>query len=354
MQNNPAIFNRPQFDPAKIAKLKSIIDGAKKVAITCHICPDGDALGSTLALCRVMHKLDKQATVITPDLITQNLAWLPGANEIVDGNRYAERARNIFAQADAVFCLDFNARTRIDRLQRALGAATCPVVMIDHHLEPENFATVTLSYPELSSTCLLLYYVLQALDYDRYIDPACASLILTGMMTDTGNFSYNASDPATYPVIGELIAAGADKEMLYRRLFNTFSESNLRINGYALAEKMEVMHSQHAALITLSRNDLNRFHYAKGDTEGLVNRPLSIPGITYSCFLREEERYIKVSMRSLGSFPVDKLCAEHFGGGGHRNAAGGEFYGTLDECAELFRRIVPEYTAKYITGTASN
>lgn len=348
---NPAIFNRPEFDSAQIAELKRIINGASKVAITCHICPDGDALGSTLALCRVLRQLGKQATVITPDLITQNLAWLPGAGEIVDGNRYAEKARNIFAQADAVFCLDFNARSRIDRLQRAMEGATCPIVMIDHHLEPEMFATITLSYPHMSSTCLLLYYVLQALDLGKFLNGPTASLILTGMMTDTGNFAYNASDPAIYPVIGDLVAAGADKEALYRRLFNTFSESNLRLNGFALAEKMEVFHSQHAALITLSRDELNRFHYSKGDTEGLVNKPLSIPGVLYSCFLREEERYIKVSMRSLGSFPVDRMCADHFGGGGHRNAAGGEFYGTLDECAQLFRRIVPEYTARYITNS---
>ncbi|MDE6098071.1 MAG: DHH family phosphoesterase, partial [Muribaculaceae bacterium] len=291
-------------------------------------------------------RLDAQP--IPPDRKSPNLQPHPVSTALVDGNRYADYARTLFCDADIVFCLDFNARTRIDRLASALDASKAPKVLIDHHLDPENFADVTISHPEMSSTCMLLFRVFCRLELFDLIDKTAAELILAGMMTDTGNFSYNAADPEIYIIVSELLKKGANKDMLYKRLFNTFSESSLRINGYALSEKMELFPEEHAALITLSREELNRFHYSKGDTEALVNRPLSIPGVIYSCFLREEDGYVKVSMRSTGDFPVDKLCSEYFGGGGHRNAAGGEYPGTLDDCAALFRSLLSRNRELYI------
>lgn len=335
-------------DTETIDRLHRLLQHTRRAVLTCHISPDGDALGSTLALRRVLETMGIEAVVITPDLLPKTLAFLPGADTVVDGNRYADRARQLFARADLVFCLDFNARPRIDRLQAALDCATAPKVMIDHHLEPEPFADIIISHPELSSTCVLLYHLLEQAGYDKYIDSTAATLILAGMMTDTGNFAYSADDPDLYIVVSELMRKGARKEWLYKQLFNTLSESSLRINGYALAEKMEVYHDEHAALITLSRDELNRYHYVKGDTESLVNRPLAIPGVVYSCFMREEENYIKVSMRSIGDLPVDRLCTDHFNGGGHRNAAGGEYRGSLDECAALFRSLMSENRKKYI------
>ena len=186
------------------------------------------------------------------------------------------------------------------------------------------------------------------LELFNLIDKDTASCLLAGMMTDTGNFAYNANDPDAYIIEAELVKKGADKVDLYNRLLNTVSENCLRLTSYAMLEKMEIFNDFHAALICLTRDELNRFHYVKGDTEGLVNRPLAVPGIVYSAFLREEDGYVKVSMRSLGDFPVNKLCNEHFGGGGHLNAAGGEFAGTLEECAELFRSLLPENKRKYI------
>ncbi|MDE5929089.1 MAG: DHH family phosphoesterase [Muribaculaceae bacterium] len=336
------------IDQGPIARIKQLLEHASKVAITCHISPDGDALGSSLALCHVLMNMGIDAKVITPDSVSANLQFLPGAKDIVDGNRYSDYARTLFCDADVVFCLDFNARNRIDRLASALNASKAPKVLIDHHLDPEDFADVTVSHPEMSSTCMLLFRVLCRLELFDLIDKTAAELILAGMMTDTGNFSYNASDPEIYIIVSELLKKGANKEMLYKRLFNTFSESSLRINGYALSQKMELFPEEHAALITLSREELNRFHYSKGDTEALVNRPLAIPGVIYSCFLREEDGYVKVSMRSVGDFPVDKLCNEYFSGGGHRNAAGGEYPGTLDECAELFRSLLKRNRELYI------
>ena len=336
------------IDQKQIARLKQLLEHATKAVITCHISPDGDALGSSLALCRVLMNMSIDAKVITPDSVSANLQFLPGAKDIVDGNRYSDYARTLFCDADVVFCLGFNAPSRIDRLATALNASKSPKVLIDHHLDPADFTDVTISHPEMSSTCMLLFRVLCRLELFDLIDKTAAELILAGMMTDTGNFSYNASDPEIYIIVSELLKKGANKDILYKRLFNTFSESSLRINGYALAEKMELFADEHAALITLSREELNRFHYSKGDTEALVNRPLAIPGVVYSCFLREEDGYVKVSMRSVGDFPVDKLCNEYFGGGGHRNAAGGEYRGSLEQCAELFRSLLKRNRELYI------
>lgn len=336
------------IDQKQIARLKQLLEHSTKAVITCHISPDGDALGSSLALCRVLMNMSIDAKVITPDSVSANLQFLPGAKDIVDGNRYSDYARTLFCDADVVFCLDFNAPSRIDRLATALNASKSPKVLIDHHLDPADFTDVTISHPEMSSTCMLLFRVLCRLELFDLIDKTAAELILAGMMTDTGNFSYNASDPEIYIIVSELLKKGANKDILYKRLFNTFSESSLRINGYALAEKMELFADEHAALITLSREELNRFHYSKGDTEALVNRPLAIPGVVYSCFLREEDGYVKVSMRSVGDFPVDKLCNEYFGGGGHRNAAGGEYRGSLEQCAELFRSLLKRNRELYI------
>lgn len=335
------------ISPELIEQLRTLVDGARRIVLTCHISPDGDALGSTLAFQRVLTALGHDCRIITPDSVAPSLAFLPGTKDIIDANRNFEFARTTFLFANLVVCMDFNARSRVDRLQPILDAARAPKVLIDHHLYPEPFTQLTISRPEQSSTSVLLYRVLHALGWTEYIDATAATLILAGMMTDTGNFSYNATDPELYVIVADLLRRGADKEMLYKRLFNTSPESALRICGYALAERLEVFGTHHASLITLDREDLNRFHYAKGDTESLVNRPLAIPGVVYSCFLREEDGFVKVSMRSVGDFPVDKLCSEYFNGGGHRNAAGGEFKGTLDECAALFRSLLDENSDRY-------
>lgn len=337
----------PIIPPQLIEQLRTLINGARRIVLTCHISPDGDALGSTLAFCHVLRAMGHDCRVVTPDSVAPSLAFLPGTRDIIDANRNFEFARTTFLFADLVICMDFNARSRVDRLQVILDAARAPKVLIDHHLDPEPFTQLTISHPEQSSTSVLLYRVLHALGWTDSLDPTAATLILAGMMTDTGNFSYNATDPELYVIVADLLRRGADKEMLYKRLFNTSSESSLRICGYALAERLEVFGQHHATLITLDREDLNRFHYSKGDTESLVNRPLAIPGVVYSCFLREEDGFVKVSMRSIGDFPVDQLCNRHFNGGGHRNAAGGEFKGTLDECAQLFRDLLATNSQLY-------
>lgn len=336
------------LDENKIKSLAHLIDGSRRIVITTHMSPDGDAMGSSLAMARVLGNIGKEVAVVVPDQPTEQLKFLPGAKEVVVGSRYAEFAEKLFDKADLIVCLDFNELTRIDRLAPYVEKSNARKVMIDHHLHPGDFADPVISHPEISSTCLLLFRVLCRLELFNLIDKDAATCLLAGMMTDTGNFSYNANDPDAYIIEAELVKKGVDKVDLYNRLLNRSSENCLRLNGYALYEKMEVFADMHAALICLTRDELNRFQYAKGDTEGLVNRPLAIPGVIYSAFLREEDGYVKVSMRSTGDFPVNILCKEHFGGGGHLNAAGGEFYGTLDECAAIFRSLLEENKKKYI------
>ncbi|MDE6311811.1 MAG: DHH family phosphoesterase [Muribaculaceae bacterium] len=335
------------IDEKSIRRLAELLDSSSKITVTCHQGPDGDAVGSSLAAMHVFTALGKEVRVVTPDGFLGQLRKLPGAKEIVDASRYPDFARQLLDEADLILCLDFNVASRTGKLADALLAARAPKVMIDHHLLPGDFAEVTISHPEMAATCVLMFRVFCRLELFSFIDKPAAECLLAGILTDTGNLSYNVADPELFTIVAELVRKGADKEALTRQLFMTTSAYCMRLNAYALLKKMELFPEDHAALIVLSREELNRFHYTKGDTEGLVNRPLEIPGIKYSCFLREERDMIKVSMRSLGDFPVNELCADHFGGGGHLNAAGGEFKGTLEECAELFRSLLPENTKKY-------
>lgn len=324
------------LDRNKIKELSRLIAGCNRVAITCHIAPDGDAIGSSLALYHILSDLGKEAHVITPDMFAQNLYYLPGSKDIVIYTRYEEFAKQIIAEADLIFCLDYNSIKRVDQLGKPILESKATKVMIDHHLGPEDFPHLTISHPEESSTSALLFKVFCALGLVPLIDKRIGSCIYTGMMTDTGNFSYNSNNPDLYHIIARLVESGIDKDKLYTHIINTSTLSRLRINGYAVSEKMKIYPEHKAALIVLTREELNRFEYKKGDTESLVNVPLQLPDVVYSVFLRQEADYVKVSCRSKGTFPVNKLCEEHFNGGGHRNAAGGEFIGTMEECIARF------------------
>ncbi len=331
-------------DTAAIASLKELVDAASRVVITCHLSPDGDAIGSTLALSHTLEAMGKRPAVITPDVPTETLMFLPGARQIIPASRFTERAMVHIQAADLIVCLDFNALHRIDRLAPLITAATAPKVLIDHHLGPEKFADVIISHPEASSTCYLLYEIIKRAGGQRYMGRKAAECIYTGMMTDTGNFSYNSNDPQLYRCIAELLGYGIDKDRLYKLAFDTTTADRLRLNGFAVAERMTLYPEHRCAVIALSRSDLQRFNYQKGDTEGLVNQPLGIPEVTWVCFLRQDdEKFVKLSFRSKGRFPVNKICQEQFGGGGHLNAAGGELDCTLDEAVSRLEAVMPLY-----------
>lgn len=337
------------IDEKQIRKAKALIERAEHILVITHMSPDGDAVGSSLAAMHVLGAMGKDVKVLVPDAFLSQLRALPGAKEIVDSTRYPDFAVRLFDNADLVLCLDFNEPSRTGRLEPLLRVCKADLILIDHHLHPDIDAAAVISYPQMSSTCYLLFRFFCRLELFNLIDRPAAQCLLAGMMTDTGNFAYNCDDPELYTVVAELLRKGADKEQLFRQLFDTSSENRMRLNSYALLEKMEVYDDMGAALITLTRDELNRFHYVKGDTEGLVNRPLAIPEVQYSAFMREESDCIRVSMRSKGSFPVNKVCADHFDGGGHLNAAGGDFHGTMPEAIKFFRSLMEENKQKYIT-----
>ena len=328
----------------KVEAVKNLIARSGKIVIICHMTPDGDAMGSSLALYDLLKRKGKNVFVVTPDMPPRNLMFLPGAQSVVVGSRYPDKAHNLLLSADLIVCLDFNSLHRVDRLSPFVSGSSAKKILIDHHLEPENFVDVLISCPEKSSTCALLYELLGLMGMSEEMSREAAECIYTGMMTDTGNFSYNSNDPQLYLIIAELLKKGIDKDSIYNKAWNTNSSGRLRLCGYALYCKMQLVPDHKMALIALSRDELNEFDYVKGDTEGLVNKPLSIPGIEYSVFLREDEPdYVKVSMRSLGDFPVNKICSDHFGGGGHLNAAGGEFHGSLASAMGVVMSVLPDY-----------
>ncbi len=322
--------------------LRKKIEDAQAIAITCHVSPDGDAIGSSLALYHILIALGKRATIITPDQLPNSLRFLPGTDCIIPYSCNQKLANKALEECDLIFCLDYNSLYRIDTLGEDVKKSPAYKILIDHHLEPEKFTNIEISRPEISSTCLLLLYVINQLGYFDKINAIVAECIYVGMMTDTGNFSYNSSDPYIYIAISDLLKKGINKDDIYNHIYNSNSESRLRICGYALERKMKLYREHHAALITLDKNELIKYNYCKGDTEGLVNVPLSIPGIQYSAFLREDSEYIKISMRSVGNFPVNELCEKYFNGGGHKNAAGGEFYDSLSNAINLFESLLNE------------
>lgn len=328
----------------KIQKAKKYVEKGEKFVIVTHVSPDGDALGSALGLYHFLMAYGKDSvSVVVPNEFPSFYRWMPGAKDVVIHEKYTEFAEQLVAEADVIFCLDFNEPKRIEKLAPAVLAAPGRRVLIDHHLNPADFCRVAMSYPEMSSTSEMVFRFICRMGMFELLDKNAAVCIYTGMMTDTGSFTYNSNKPEIYTIIGELIKKGIDKDLIYRNVNQVHSESRLRMMGYVLYEKMKIYPEKHAALITLSVDELSRFTYAAGDTEGFVNLPLSIKGISFSVFIREDKDYIKISLRSVGNFPCNLFASTYFNGGGHKNASGGEFHGTLEEAVAVFEKGLLEF-----------
>ena len=333
------------FSKTDIERLGQVIDGNKMFVLTCHAGPDGDALGSTLGMAHYLQALGKEAVVIVPDAYPDFLAWMPGSQEIVRFDKYGEKAGLMIAMADVIMAMDYNALSRVDDMGALIEKAKAVKVLVDHHLHPDAFCDISFSYPQLSSTCEVVFRLVMAMGgYDRLTKQACECLY-AGVMTDTGNFSYGPCTQELYLIVSMLMQKEINKDRIYNKVFNNYSEGRLRLMGYVLYEKMRVFPEEHAALITLSREEMKRFDFNKGDTEGLVNIPLQMKGIYFSAFLREdtEKDLIRVSLRSQGTFPCNKFAAQYFNGGGHLNASGGQCDGTLQDAVKVFEEALKEF-----------
>ncbi len=331
------------LNPESIKAFSALLDKSNNIVLTCHVHPDGDAIGSTLGLWHLLKSLGLQPSVVVPDLPPRSLKFLPGFGEIAVYTRHDPYCVRLIEEAELIICCDFNKPSRQDHLAPLIQASNAPKVLIDHHEEPDMDCVVEFSYPEMSSTCELVFRIVAACGLYNDMNRDSATCILTGMITDTQNFTVNCPNPDIYEILMKLLEKGVDKSKIIYECVKACSYSSMKLKSYSIAEKLEIFPEHRGALITLSKDELSRYNYQKGDTEGLVNEPLNIRGMVYSIFMREDADYIKVSARSKYNFPVSKICSDLFNGGGHVQASGGEFHGTLEECRKLLIENLGRY-----------
>lgn len=335
------------IDTQKAKEFLGIIKESERIVLTCHVRPDGDAIGSTLGLWHLFRTLGKNPTVIVPDKAPVNLSFLPGFKEIAVYTSHKDFCENTISEADLIICCDFNTPSRQDALAPVIQEAACKKVLIDHHMEPDNFTELIFSYPKMSSTCELVFRIIAAMGLYDKMDRDCATCLLTGIITDTRNFTVNINYPDIYDILMRLLEKDVDKERIVKEALNTRSLNSLKLEAYAISQKMEIFPEHKCSLITLNLDELKKYSYEKGDTEGLVNRPLEVRGMIYSIFMREDPDCVKISGRSCEGFPVSEICKTLYGGGGHIQAAGGEFHGSLEECRKIFINHLGEFD-KYL------
>lgn len=330
--------------PEKVDAVREIVSNNEKFVILSHRNPDGDAVGSSTALALFLRALGKEADVVLPNGFPDFFRWLPSLNETVIFEDEKERVAALLNDADALFCLDFNSLSRVGEIGEIVSQRNLPMVLVDHHPSPDDCFSVQISEPAACSTAELVFRLVYRLGSLDALTHDIAECIYTGMMTDTGSFAYASNRKDIYIIISHLIAAGIDKDMIYRRVFYNYSVSRLKLLGFVMYDKLRVFPAYNAALSTLTYKELRRFNAVKGDTEGLVNMPLQIKGVRFSCFLREEvPGKINVSLRSVDDFPCNQVAAEFFGGGGHKNASGGEVYGTMEYAIERFKAALAKF-----------
>lgn len=334
----------------KSEKISELLDNSNNVVIVTHLSPDGDALGSSLGLYHYLMDIGLEAQVIVPNSFPSFLDWMPATDKILNYEQQKEQADSIIKTADLIFCLDFNTLSRIGQMADAVVKAKADKIMIDHHPYPDDFCNVTVSHPEISSASELLFRVLCSIGEGLSLSRDTASCIYVGMMTDTGAFTYNSNNPEIYNIISHLISLGINKDEIYDKVFNNYTINRFKMQGYVFSNKLMINEKLKTAVITLSKEEQERFKSQKGDTEGFANMPLCMKNIFLSVFFRQDfdnPNLIKLSLRSKGNFPCNEFSSKFYGGGGHLNAAGGEFYGTMDEAVEILEKNLPIYQSYF-------
>lgn len=324
-----------------IQSLQTLLATPKKIAIFPHRNPDGDAMGSTLALYHFLKKLNHQVVVISPNEFPEFLSWMPGASEVLFFEKDTASSTKIITESELLFALDFNALHRVGELEQVLNKVSAPFVMIDHHQKPDDFAQITYSDTAFGSTCEMIYNLIEFLNKKELIDSTIATCIYTGILTDSGSFRFPKTTGRTHRIVADLIDLGAKNTEIPNLLFDNNSYNRLQLLGRAL-QNLKVIPEKNASYITLSQNELDEFKQIKGDTEGIVNYGLTIKGIVFTAIFIEnkEENCIKISFRSQGTFDVNEFARTHFGGGGHINAAGGKSELSLEATVEKFEQLV--------------
>ena len=324
-----------------IQAIQLLLSAPKKIAIIPHRGPDGDAMGSTLALYHFLLKNNHNPTVISPNDYPDFLAWMPGSETVKIFEKDKENCTKILEEAEVIFTLDFNALHRVGEMEQTLEKLTAPFIMIDHHQKPDDYATYTYSNVAFGSTCEMIYNFISFLDKKEDLDKTIATCIYTGILTDSGSFRFPKTTGTTHRIVAELIDLGVENTLIPALLFDNSSYNRLQLLGRAL-QNMKVMMDHKTSYTALTQEELNSFDYIKGDTEGIVNYGLSIKGIVFTAIFIEnkEEGIIKISFRSQGDFDVNQFARDHFQGGGHSNAAGGKSEVSMEETINKFESLV--------------
>ena len=323
-------------------KFDAVIQEHRKFVVVCHVNPDGDAIGSVLAMTSFLKRCGHDVVPIAPNSFPSFLAWMPGAQDILVFENDVEASRNAIQSADYVMMLDFNSLSRSGLLHNEIGKTRCPRILVDHHRDPEmSQFCCALSETEVSSASELVAEII--FHYEKGdVNQDIATNLLVGIMTDTGAFAHSIYHPRTFEICSQLVKTSASYNMIHQLVYDTFSENRLRLFGYSI-NKMEILDEYATAIISLSKSELESYNYQVGDTEGIVNYPLSLEKIRMSVLVTERQDQIRLSFRSKGNFSVHELANKHFKGGGHTNAAGGTTTDTLEETLQKLKSVLPEY-----------
>jgi len=325
-------------------QLKELISSPKKIVITTHRGPDGDAMGSSLGLYHLLKQLGHTVSVITPNEYASFLHWMPGNKEVIVYEGNEKSADIITAKADLIFLLDFSDLRRISTFTDSVSKSNATKIMIDHHQDPDrDIAELIFSDTTACSTAQLVYEVIDAMEMTTYLNKEIAECLYVGIMTDTGGFKYASTTAKTHNIIAELITAGAENTKIHDLIYDNSSANRIKLLGYCLNEKLRLYPENNAAIISLTDEELKRFEFKKGDTEGIVNYALAIKGIKFAVFIAEKDGMVKLSLRSKGDFKVNEIANKYFNGGGHMNASGGVSETSVNETIKKLEKIINDY-----------
>jgi len=333
------------LDSGKYTKeLSKLLFHSTNILCICHINPDGDAIGSQLALYHYLLSKGIKVEMLSPNNLQEFIKWMDGADKIIIYINDRKKCKKLIENADLIIMFDFNHSDRLGEAEEYILKSKARKVIIDHHLDSEDFADLIISDPTKCSTSELLHEIIQKINKEKFLERPYAEAIYVGIITDTGNFAHGAYSGNTFRIIADILDTGIEKDRLFNLVYNNFSADRLRLQGLALDRRMVVLPEYKTAYIFLTKSDLIEYRYRKGDTEGFVNMPLSINGIIFTALLVEKEGFIKLSFRSKGNFSVNDFARMHFKGGGHLNASGGEYYDTLENTIEYFLKALKSET----------
>jgi phosphoesterase RecJ-like protein len=327
-----------------LASLTELLAQPQKIVITTHHKPDGDAMGSSLGLYNYLIQLGHHAKVIAPTDYPDFLSWLPGNEDVIIYTETLQQSAALIAEADIIFCLDFNNLSRINEMGELVRQSSAYKVMIDHHLEPEDFDDYRHWNITACATAQLVYdFIANQLQQKELVNKDVATCLYTGILTDSASFRLPNTTSTVHRIVADLIDAGAVNWRIHELIYNSSSENRLRFLGHCLVNRMEILPEFNTAIIWVTKEDLDTYDSNTGDTEGIVNYALSIASIHLAAFIVDRKDKVKLSLRSKGEFPASDICKRYFEGGGHRNAAGGQSSLTLQETINKFKSILPEY-----------